>query len=344
MITMPHQYIDRDTRQILTEIFYGDKAIRFLYSRVRESAPGLFRILTGSRLSKWLGYLNYESFVGEKILGNGDFLRACGINGAECLEDTKRLDTIKKIFERKIRYWDCRPMPNDPGTVVSPCDAKMLYGSLAETSSFFIKGKFFDYDELIGKDKQRWNGAFEDGDFALFRLTPEKYHYNHTPVAGKVVDLYQISGAYNSCNPNAVISACTPYSKNKRIITVLNTDVPGGTHIGLVAMIEVVALMIGDIIQSYSDHHYDNPTPVGTGLFMKKGQPKSLFRPGSSTVILFFEKDSIRFADDIIANMSAYGVQSLYNEGFSRHLVETDVKVRSLIGTAIGKMNYNGSH
>jgi phosphatidylserine decarboxylase len=109
-------------------------------------------------------------------------------------------------------------------------------------------------------------------------------------------------------------------------------------------MIEVVALMIGDIIQSYSDHHYDNPTPVGTGLFMKKGQPKSLFRPGSSTVILFFEKDSIRFADDIIANMSAYGVQSLYNEGFSRHLVETDVKVRSLIGTAIGKMNYNGSH
>ncbi|MBN1546992.1 MAG: phosphatidylserine decarboxylase [Syntrophaceae bacterium] len=334
-----HQYIDRDTRQILNETFYGDKAIRFLYSRVRENAPSLFRVFTGSRISQWLAYLNYESFLGEKILGVGQFLRTCGINSAECLEDPQQFDTIKKIFERKIRYWDCRPMPNDPGAVVSPCDAKMLYGSLSETSSFFIKGKFFDYDELIGRDKEKWIELFGDGDFAVLRLTPEKYHYNHAPVAGRVVDYYHIAGAYNSCHPDAVISTCTPYSKNKRVVTVINTDVPGGTQVGLVAMVEVVALMIGDIVQCYSDHHYDNPTAVGSGLFMRKGQPKSLFRPGSSTVILFFEKDRIRFADDIAANMSAYGVQSLFNQGFGRHLVETDIKVRSRIGTVLGISN-----
>lgn len=339
-----HQYIDRDTRQIFTETFYGDKAIRFLYSRVRESAPSLFRVLTGSRMSQWLGYLNYESFVGEKILGTGQFFRAGGINGAECLEDPQQFDTIKKIFERKIRYWDYRSMPNDPGAVVSPCDAKMLYGSLSETSSFFIKGKFFDYDELISKDKQKWNHTFAAGDFAIFRLTPEKYHYNHTPVAGRVVDYYHIAGAYNSCHPDAVITSCTPYSKNKRIVTIINTDVPGGTQIGLVAMVEVVALMIGDIVQCYSDHHYDSPHPVGPGLFMRKGQPKSLFRPGSSTFILLFENDRIRFADDIISNMFAHGVQSLFNQGFGRRLVETDVKVRSRIGTRIGQMNHTESH
>lgn len=331
-----HQYIDRDTRQILNETFYGDRAIRFLYSRVRENAPCLFRLLTGSRISHWLGYLNYESFLGEIILGAGQLLRTCGINGAECLEDPQQFDTIKKIFERKIRYWDCRPMPNDPGAVVSPCDAKMLYGSLSDTSSFFIKGKFFDYDELIGTDKKHWNAAFADGDFAVFRLTPEKYHYNHTPVAGQVLDYYHIDGAYNSCHPDAVISTCTPYSKNKRVVTVINTDVPGGTQVGLVVMIEVVALMIGDILQCYSDHHYEHPVPLGPGLFMRKGQPKSLFRPGSSTVILFFAKDRLRFADDIAANMAAHGVQSLFNRGFGRRLVETDVKVRSQIGTVLG--------
>ncbi len=336
---MRHQYISRETGQIFNETFFGDRAIRFLYSRVRENAPGLFKILTGARISQCLGYLNYESFIGGKILGACNFLRTCGIDVAECFEDPKQLDTIRKIFERKIRYWDCRPITNDPGTAVSPCDAKMLYGSLSETSGLFIKGKFFDYDELIGRDKPRWRSTFADGDFALFRLTPDKYHYNHTPVAGKVVDFYPISGACHSCHPHAVIASCTPYSKNKRVVTIINTDVPGGTQIGFVAMIEVVALMIGDIVQCYSSHQYDDPTPVGTGLFMKKGQPKSLFRPGSSTVILFFEKGRIRFADDIVANMFTGGVQSLYNSGFDHHLVETDVKVRSWIGTALGRTN-----
>ncbi len=336
-MSMQHQYIDRETKQVMTEQFYGDKAVNFLYSKLRENAPALFRVVTGPRVSRWLGYLNYESFIGEKILAHGAFLRAHGINGAECLEDPIRLDTIKKIFERKIRFWDCRPMPNDPGAVVSPCDAKIVYASLYENSSFFIKGKFFDYDELIGTDKTTWNRAFRTGDVAIFRLTPEKYHYNHTPVAGKVVDFYAISGSYHSCHPHAVIAACTPYSKNKRIVTVIDTDVPGGTRVGLVAMVEVVALMIGDIVQRYSDYHYDNPTAVGPGLFMRRGQPKSLFRPGSSTVILFFEKDRVRFADDIVANMYAPNVESLFSEGFGRRFVETDVRVRSRIGTVLAK-------
>jgi phosphatidylserine decarboxylase len=331
-----HQYIDRKSRQVMTETLYGDRAILFLYSTLREKAPQLFRILTGRRVSKWLACLNFESFIGEKLLGNREFLRVCGINGAECLENPQQLDTIKKIFERKIRFWECRPMPNDPGAVVSPCDAKILSGSLSPTSTLFIKGKFFEYDELIGKDKERWRNTFADGDFSLFRLTPDKYHWNHTPVAGKVVDFYQISGDYHSCNPHAVISVCTPNSKNRRVVTVIDTNVPGGTQIGLVAMVEVVALMIGEIVQHYSDHHYDNPVPVGSGLFMKKGQPKSQFRPGSSTVIIFFEKGRVRFTDDLVANMFTRGVQSILNEGFGGNLVETDVEVRSLIGTAAG--------
>ena len=330
-----HQYIDRDSRQVHTERLYGDGMIRFLYSDICEKAPFLFRILTSARLSKWLGYLNYETFIGGKILGNGDFLKACGIDGGECFEDTRRLDTLKKIFERKIRYWDCRPMPRDPGAVVSPCDARMLFGSLSENSSLFIKGKYFDFEELIGSNKSTWLSTFRDGDFALFRLTPEKYHYNHTPVSGKIVDFYQIMGAYHSCNPQALLTVATPYSKNKRIVTVFDTDVSGGTSVGLVAMIEVVALMIGGIVQCYSTKQYNDPISIGTGMFVNKGLPKSLFRPGSSTVILLFEKDRVRFADDIAANMSAAGVESIFSSGFGKPLVETDVKVRSLIGSVI---------
>lgn len=329
-----HQYIDRETGQVCTEHLYAHRMINLLYSHVLENAPLLFQLLIGARFTKWLGYLNYESSIGGKILGHDDFMKACKIDLGECLEDPRHLDTLKKIFERKIHYWNCRPMPQDVSAVVSPCDARMLCGSLSETSQLFIKGKFFDLAELLGKDKKRWLAAFQDGDFALFRLTPEKYHYNHTPVAGKIIDFYEIGGMYNSCNPQVVFTVATPYSKNGRVVTIIDTDVPGGTAIGLVAMVEVVALMIGGISQRYSRRGYDDPVSVGTGVFLEKGLPKSLFRPGSSTVVLFFEKGRVCFAKDLVANMSADGAVSIFSQGFGESLIETDVKVRSLIGNA----------
>ena len=48
-------------------------------------------------------------------------------------------------------------------------------------------------------------------------------------------------------------------------------------------MIEVVALMIGDVVQAYSETQYDNPKQIISGMFLKKGAPKSLYRPGSGT-------------------------------------------------------------
>jgi phosphatidylserine decarboxylase len=330
--TVVHQYIERESRRVCTERLYGNSAIKCLYSDLREYAPFLFRKLTSARISRLLGFMNYEAFLGEKIFGYMDFLRAAGVDLRECLCDPEELDTPRKIFERKIRYRECRPMLDDPYLIVSPADSRMLIGSLSDNSHLFIKGKFFDYEELFGKDKVTWLKAFRAGSFAVFRLTPEKYHYNHTPVAGKIIDFYQIPGGYHSCNPHAVLSVATPYSKNKRVVTIIDTDVDGGTGAGLVAMIEVVAMMIGDIVQCYSEEGYDNPVPIGTGMFIRKGFPKSLYRPGSSTDVLIFQEGRMRFSDDIVVNMFHNGAKSILSNGFGMPLVETEVKVRSAIG------------
>jgi phosphatidylserine decarboxylase len=329
-----HQYIERDSRKIYDEQFYGHEAIRFLYSKIREQSPWLFRRLTSARISSLLAYHNYDGFLAGKMKDHLNLQTVINLNGRECFDPPEKMDSLKKIFERKIRYWHCRPMPNDPLAIVSPCDSRMLIGSFSNTSKIFIKGKFFEYEEMLGRNKETWLKMFQDGDFAVFRLTPEKYHYNHTPVAGKVIDFYPITGTYHACNPDAVISVVTPYSKNKRVVTILDTDVAGGTQAGIVAMIEVVALMIGDIVQCYSEKEYEKPAPVGTGMFLKKGVPKSLFRPGSSTVVLMFQKNRIRFADDINANMFCPDVQSIFSLGFGKPLVETEVKARSYIGSA----------
>ncbi len=327
---MQHQYIERDSGRVVTERLIGDRMVRLLYHGVRENSAGLFRLLTSSRSSHILGMINFD----RPVLSKRAFLDDCGIDLSECLDLPEQLDTPRRIFERRIRYKECRPMPVDTDAVVSPADARVLVGSFRETSLMFLKDKFFSFEELLDCSNSVWHKAFSGGDFAVFRLTPDKYHYNHTPVAGQVVDFYAIDGEYHSCNPTAVVSVATPYSKNKRVVTIIDTDVPGGTGVGLVAMIEVVALMIGDIVQAYSAQGYDAPRQIERGMFMDKGQPKSLYRPGSSTDILIFQAGRMDFAEDILDNMRKAGVSSRFTQGFKKPLVETDIRVRSLLGRA----------
>lgn len=326
-----HQYIERETGAIRDERLFGDRIVRLLYHGARENAPFLFRMATSSWSSGLLGFVNFDL----PLSTNRRFLQECGVDLSECLDRPETLDTPRKIFERKIRYWECRPLPAIPRPVVSPADARVLVGSFQETSTLFLKEKFFEFEELLGRDKRHWLNEFAGGDFAVFRLTPDKYHFNHVPVAGIVRDIYEIDGDYHSCNPGAVVAVATPFSKNRRVVTVIDTDVPAGTGVGLVAMIEVVALMIGQIVQCYSDVHYDAPSPVTPGSFLRVGAPKSLYRPGSSTDVLIFQRDRIRFADDIVRNMRDPRATSRFSHGFGRPLVETDVRVRSLIGVAL---------
>jgi phosphatidylserine decarboxylase len=327
----PHQYVERFSGEVRQERIFADRVVRALYAPVREHAPVLFKLLTGARSSQALAFFNYDLLLGARVLGNRRFLEDCRVDWSECLEPPERLDTARKVFERKIRYWDCRPLPDDPAAVVSPADARVIVGSFSETSALFLKEKFFDFAELFGPERPLWQQAFTGGDFAVFRLTPDKYHYNHVPVSGLVVDHYAIDGCHHSCNPDAVVSIATPYSKNRRVVTIINTDVPGGSQVGQVAMIEVVALMIGDICQAYSARRYENPQPVAVGLQMERGAPKSLYRPGSSTDVLIFQKDRIRFAEDLLANQRRQDVRSRFTRGFGQPLVETEVQVRSLL-------------
>ena len=101
-----------------------------------------------------MGTLNYDGFLSEKTKGKLGLFTSRGIDLRECLDPPAQLDTLKKLFERKIRYWECRPMPNDPGAVVSPSDARVLFGSFRETAALFLKDKFFTFEELIATNKK----------------------------------------------------------------------------------------------------------------------------------------------------------------------------------------------
>jgi phosphatidylserine decarboxylase len=333
-LSIPHQYVDRRSGRLCFERLYGDALVRWLYSEVRENAPALYRLMLSPRVSGLLGFINYDLPLGGAISGNQKFLRENGVNLEECIEPPEALNTMRKVFERRIRYWDCRPLPPERDAVVSPADARVLVGSFDETSALFLKGKFFDFEELLGRGKTDWLESFDGGDFAVFRLTPDKYHYNHTPVAGVVRDFYEVRGRRHACNPSAIVTEVTPYSKNTRTVTVIDTDVEGGAHVGLVAMIEVTALMIGEVLQCYSRERYDSPRPITVGMFVERGCPKSLYRPGSSADVLLFQRGRVTFDEDLIDNLRRHDAQSRFSQGFGRPLVETEVTARSRIALA----------
>jgi phosphatidylserine decarboxylase len=323
----PHQYIDRISGRIVDEQLIADRTVSFLYTTLRESAPVMFRALTSAWLSNLLAFCRYDLPGPSRHQGALAFQRL-NIDPQECLEPLSFYRSMRRIFERQIRYWQCRPMDDDPAVVAAPADARLLIGALAGKSSLFIKEKFFDLEELLGRDS-RWPCFFAGGDFAVCRLTPDKYHYNHLPVSGRIVDIYEVDGCHHSCNPLASVAVASIYSKNRRVVTVIDTDVRGGSQVGLVVMVEIVALMIGDIVQAYSRRRYDDPIAVYPSLFVDKGCPKSLYRPGSSTDVLLFTPGRIDFLPDLVANSRRTGVQSRFTDASGRPLVETDIRVRS---------------
>lgn len=332
---MKHQYVERQTGKVMTEKLCGDRLLNLFYSQAKEDPCRLYRAVSGKIMTEILGFINFDLPLTGQTSAACPFLHGLQINRSEIYDTAESpSNALRTLFERKIRYWECRPMPEGETLVVSPADARVILGSFREISSLFLKEKFFYFEDLLGHNKPEWLRAFSGGDFAVFRLTPDKYHYNHCPVAGTVRDFYEIDGGYHSCNPGAVVAVVTPYSMNKRVVTVIDTDVPGGTRVGLVAMIEVVALMIGDIVQCYSEHRYDSPSPVSPGMFLKKGHPKSLYRPGSSTDVLLFQKDRVEFAGDLIGNMRRKDAISRFSSGFGKPLVETELDVRSFIAVA----------
>ncbi|MEW6260684.1 MAG: phosphatidylserine decarboxylase [Thermodesulfobacteriota bacterium] len=335
MSIFPHQYVDRCTGAVQNETLLADRLIFWMYNRLRERPSAMFQALVSKRFSSLIGWAQYDV---RRSVSSGQLRRAAramNLNEFEFVKEIDRMQTFRELFERQIRYWICRPMNPDRDVIVSPADARMLIGSFSSQSALYIKDKLFDFDELLGWDYPQWRAIFRDGDFAVFRLTPDKYHYNHTPVSGYIADIYDIPGLYHACNPSAVVQAVSPLSKNRRTVSIVDTDVADGTGIGYVAMIEIAALMIGDIVQCYSGTAYEAPRPVHPGLFVNKGQPKSLFRPGSSTTVLIFEKGRVRFSADLLANQRRSDVISRYSIGFGQPLAETDISVRSEIAVAI---------
>jgi phosphatidylserine decarboxylase len=81
------------------------------------------------------------------------------------------------------------------------------------------------------------------------------------------------------------------FCRNKRALTLIDTD-----HFGRIAYVEVGAITIGSIIQTFQPGR------------VERGAEKGMFRYGGSTLVLLFEKGRLQFDADLLAD-SADGLE-----------------------------------
>src|SRR5690606_10594103 len=108
---------------------------------------------------------------------------------------------------------------------------------------------------------------YRGGAALVVRLAPADYHRFHFPESGLAGPARPIPGPLHSVHPIALAGGA-PSFRNRRHVTLIETE-----RAGLVAMVEVGALLVGTIEQTYE------PGPV------TRGDEKGTFRMGGSTVV-----------------------------------------------------------
>jgi phosphatidylserine decarboxylase len=335
-----HQYVERVRRTASNETLLADQVINFLYHPSREEPGFLLNALAGGTVTNALAYWQFDRTLVNTQRCIEYAAHRMLIRESETLTGYAAMRTLRDLFERKIRYWDVRPLPDDVSSIVSPADGKLLPFAAFERDMLPVKSKFIRIDDLLGAAnpwRERFASTLSHESHVnhlagvIVRLTPDVYHYTHAPVSGRIIARQTIEGRFHSCNPTALVRFPGSYALNRRVVTVYDTDVDCGTNVGKVVQVDVAAMMIGEIQSRYSERRYEAPRSLNAGDFVVRGSPVSMFRPGSSTSIVLWDGTRASLSGELIANAARSDLRSRFSDWLGKPWVETQVLVRQSI-------------
>lgn len=281
-------YIDRKSGKQCYEIVYGERELQFLYY---HPLGRLLRRLIVIRpwFSRWYS-------AGKKTPRSrahiADFIERYQVNAGEAEMPWRDYPDLDTFFCRRLRP-GIRPVCRTPGTLVSPADGRVLAHRLTSDATFTIKRQAVAAAELLGDTALATELS---GGWALVvRLAPKDYHRFHFPSDGLASAPTWLPGPLESVHPLALATGACSF-QNRRCVTRL------ASNLGTIYMVEVGALTVGTIEQTYT------PGPVSAG------DEKGLFRFGGSTVVLLWGSKGPSVDADIQAN-SANELETLVNFG-----------------------------
>ncbi len=327
-----HQYIPLSGTRMVDEALIADRVIRFLYSTSREMPSVLQRIAASKFASTVMATWEFDWPLSKPLPAIAAAAERMRINLDDVYDDMRSWRTLRNLFERKIRFWATRPITCNEQSIVSPADGKALAFGFPRDAMMPVKSRWVAFPELLGSRELAQSLAPISG--VIVRLTPDAYHYVHAPVSGVVRSHQWIDGALHSCNPAALVTFAHPHAINLRRVTVIDTDVHHGSRAGIVVVVNVAAMMIGRVDDAYSQNRYDDPQPIKSGSFLRRGQPMALFRPGSSTSIVLWRQPRAVMDTSLARNACRGDVQSRFSHWLLSPWVESAVRVRSTLATS----------
>jgi phosphatidylserine decarboxylase len=197
------------------------------------------------------------------------FVKVYRINLDEMEKSLNEYKTLQELFTRKLKN-GVRMINHEKDTVISPVDALIEdVGKISPDHTFIVKGKSYSISELLGSEHKA--RKYLNGTYIIFYLSPNDYHWIHSPVTCKVVDQWALGTKSYPVNKYGMKYGKKPLSKNYRLMSELCMN----DH--SMVIVKVGAMFINSVVM------------VNESDIWNKGREIGYFSFGSTVMLLFEE-------------------------------------------------------
>ena len=258
----------------------------------------LQRLVPQHGLSRCLGaFAATENGVVKRLLINA-FKSAYRIDMTEFEGDSAEDFTSFNGFFARGLLADSRPMPDDPGLVVSPADGTVSQaGPIAAGRLMQAKGREYSVAELLGSTD--FAADLAGGSFVTIYLAPHNYHRFHAPCSGRLLESIEIPGRLFSVNDVTERHVDRLFARNERLVLRV------GASFGEYAMVLVGAMIVASIRVTWpgpSSPYRRRTSRTPEHIVFDRGDEVGAFLLGS-TVIVLFPAGAVDLAAAIVPGM-----------------------------------------
>ena len=276
---MKIKVVDLSSSKVFEEKVYGEKFIDFLYkSSLGKVFSPLLTLpiasrLYGRKMDSTKSKSQIISMIAEHRIDTSKFIKTSNCNIG--------WNTFNEFFIRKYKREFMSFVQGQ--SLPAFCEGRYFaWNSEGDIKKLPVKGYELNIKEILGGKNHE---DFMNGPVVVCRLAPVDYHRFHFPDDCKVLDSYAIAGKLHSVNPLALKSKKDILIINERQVSILET-----TNFGKLAMIEVGAVCVGKIVQTY------NSTKN------RRGDEKGYFKFGGSTVVILGQRGKWSPSKELISN------------------------------------------
>lgn len=248
--------------------------------------PAAIRVLPRRMVSRGVGALvriPVPAWLLEPILRV--YARAYGANLAEAARPAGGWQSFLEFFTRQLQE-GARPLPADPGAVVSPADGRVHTAGPVE-SGRLLQAKGIDYalDALLGDAGEA--RAFEGGTQLTVYLSPGDYHRFHWPLSGRIHTVRHLPGDLWPVHTQAVATKPGLFAVNERVVAFGEASTGGAF-----AIVAVGALNVGSIRLAMHPLRTNRGGPgqirawTDLDVEVSRGEEMGWFEMGSTLVVL----------------------------------------------------------